>query len=235
MAITYDAPATSDNWLVATRTNVDSRKEFPFIKDLTAIIYIEDFVQRPDQYEPLALDTLNPYNGGDIVTEAGVHIITESGSTIVTEGTAIASAYLVDESDPILEDDGLFRFTRTFASVPATRVEFERTAFNFPAYKTDSDSTTLLRESFNQSVVSKVTYTYLLTSDPGADLTITARFQPIDSASNTCNFVASNSTPTLTVYAGYVTAGTYVQARETEVSRWMGNIWQMKNVQVVAL
>ena len=207
MSLTYDAP-NGDDFTSPLRLTTLPRRQFPFRQDLTAILYLDDYVQRPEYFQPLALDTAHP----DYPT-----------------------AYLVDESNPAVRDDGLFRWTRTFSTVPANRTEYEKSSFNFPAYKTDSDTTTDLRPSFTQAVVAKVVFSYLKTTDPGADLTITGIFQPEDDASNKVNFVASDSTPTRTVYAGYVTAGTYIQSRETEIRRWMGNIWEMKNLTVVAL
>lgn len=207
MARTFDAPE-DDNFISPVRVTVTPRRQFPFRQDLTAILYVDTYVQRAEYFTPSALDL---------------------------EHSEFPNAFLVEESNPDLRDDGLFEWTRTFATVPTSRTEFEKTGFTFPAYKTDSETGSNLRETFTQTVVAKQVFTYLKTTDPGADLTITGRFQPLDDASNVCNFVASDSTPTKTVYAGYVTAGTYINSTETEISRWMGNIWQMKNVQVVAL
>ena len=207
MARTFDAPS-SDDFTSPLRLTKEPRRSFPFRQDLTAVLYSDDYVQRAEYFQPMALDSPHP----DFPT-----------------------AYLVAETDPTTREDGLFRWSRTYATVPAARTEFEKGSFSFPAYKTDSDTATNLRDSFTQGVVAKVVYTYLLTTDPGTDLTITAMFQPLDDASNVVNFVASDSTPTRTVYAGYVTAGTYIQASETQVSRWMGNVWQMRNLQVKAL
>ena len=204
---TFDAPGL-DDFTTPLQVTSDPRKAFPFRQDLTAILYMEDYVQRADFFEPLALDTQHP---------------------------DILDAYLVDETNPTVRNDGLFRWTRTYATVPADRTEYERGSFNFPAYKVASATILNTRDNFTQSVVSKVTYSYLLTTDPGTDLTVTDRFQPLDDSSNVCNFVASDTTPTLVTYQGYVSGGTYVQSRETEVSRWKGNIWQMKNISVKAL
>ena len=232
MAITYDAPSASDNWLNAVRVTTESRREYPFKQDLTAVLYHDDYVQRPERFEPLALGSLNPDLGGNLSTEGGDTLVTDPlENQLILEPSP---AYLVAETDPTLTD-GLFHFTRTYATVPQTRVEYGNGTFNFPAYKTSTATILNLRDNFTQAVVTKITYSYEHTSDPGTDLTITDRFQPIDSASNVVNFVASDTTPTLTVYQGYVTALTYIQSRETEVSRWMGNIWQSINVQVVAI
>tara|TARA_R110000824_G_scaffold95520_1_gene229652 strand:- start:1491 stop:2111 length:621 start_codon:yes stop_codon:yes gene_type:complete len=204
---TFDAP-NDDAFISPVRLTKDPRKVYPFRQDLTAILYLEDYVQRAEYFLPLSLDTPH-FN--------------------------IPTAYLVDESNPSVRSDGLFRWTRTFSTIPATRTEFEKSGFNFPAYQTLSASTTTLRPNFTQGVVAKVVYSYVKTTDPGTDLTITDQFQPLDASSNKVNFVASDSSPTKAAYETDVTAGTYIQAKETEIMRWMGNIWQERNVQVKAL
>jgi hypothetical protein len=177
MAITYDDP-NGDNWATAVRITDPALTEYPFPQDLTAIIYKIDYVQNASNFTPTALDTVCPDSG---------------------------SAFLVDESNPRDAKGGLVRFTRIFSTVPANRTEFATGSFAFPAYKTDSASTTLLRPTFTQTSVVKIDYVYLKTSDPGADLTISAKFQPLDDVANKVDFVASDTTPTLTEYQNYVT------------------------------
>tara|TARA_R110002020_G_scaffold181692_2_gene376865 strand:+ start:475 stop:1098 length:624 start_codon:yes stop_codon:yes gene_type:complete len=207
MTTTYDSP-NSDDFVSPVRITVTPRLEYPFRQDLTAILYLIDYVQRSEFFVPSALDLTCPDN---------------------------SSAYLVEESAPRQKGDGLCRFTRTFATVPAGRTEFSSSSFSFPAYRTLSADTTNLRESFTRTIVAKVVYSYLLTTDPGTDLTFAQQWQPLDASSNVCNFVASDTTPTKTTYEGYVTAETYLQSRETKIKRWKGNIWQMENRKVKAL
>ena len=207
MARTYDSPH-GDNFEKAIRLSVDPRKRFPFRQDLTAILYDEDYVQRAEFFEPLPLDTPHP---------------------------ELEGVFLVNESNPTTRSDGLFRWVRTYASVPGSRTEFEMTGFTFPSYKTTSGSTENLRENFTRSVVAKVVYSYVHTTDPANDLTLSRMFSPVDSSSNEVDFVADDTTPTKESYSADVAAGTYIQSNETEVSRWQGNIWQQRNVFVQAL
>ena len=204
---TFDAP-NDDEFVSPVRVTVNPVLEYPFRQDLTAIIYKIDYVQRSEYFTPLALDTTCPDN---------------------------SSAYLVSESNPRVKNDGLVGWTRIFSTVPATRTEFSTTSFSFPAFRTDSSSSDTLRQGFTQTVVSKVEYSYIQTTDPENDLTIATQWQPLDSSSNACNFVASDTTPTKATYEGYVSGGTYLQASETKVKRWKGNIWQMENRKVKAL
>lgn len=208
MSLTYDAPA-GGNFVTPIRLTIDPIKSYPFRQDLTAVIFGEEYVQRPDHFVPLALSSPHPEH---------------------------SDAYLISETNPrSIGHSGLVKWTRSYATVPADRTEFATTNFSFPAYKTDSADATELRAAFSETCVAKVNFSYVKTSDPATDLSFTARFQPVDDASNNCNFVASDSTPTKATYEGYVSAETYIQAAQTKVSRWRGDIWELQDMLVKAL
>ena len=208
MSITYDSPA-SDNFKSPILLTKEPRKEYPIRQDLTAVVYLEDYCQRPEYFVPMALDTPHP-----------VHV----------------GAFLIAETNPRpLSTGGLVKFTRRYATVPANRTEYATTNFSFPAYKATSAATTELRASFSETCVARVLYSYKLTSDPSADLVFTAKFQPLDSASNLCNFVAGDTTPTKADYESDVAGGVFIQSAQTKVRRWRGNIWELQNQQVAAL
>ena len=207
MITIYDSP-NSDDFISPIRLSVTPRLEYPFRQDLTAILYRIEYVQRSEFFVPAVLDLTCPDN---------------------------SSAFLVEESNPSQKKDGLCQFTRTFATVPALRTEFSSSSFAFPAYKNLSADAALLRSGFTRTVVAKVEYSYLLTTDPGTDLTFAAQWEPLDASSNVCNFVATDSTPDKATYEGYVSAETYIQSKETKIKRWKGNIWQMENRKVKAL
>ena len=207
MPTTYDAPF-GDNFTKAIRLSVNPRKRFPFRQDLSAILYDEDYIQRPEFFAPLPLDSLHP---------------------------DIEGAFLVNESNPNARADGLFRWVRTYASLPGERTEFEMTSFSFPSYKTTSALPSNLRENFTRSVVGKSVYSYVHTSDPATDLLIDSMFSPVDASSNAVDFVADDTTPTKETYEAKVAEGTYIQSNQTEVARWNGNVWQLRNVFVKAL
>lgn len=207
MTIFYDAP-NGDNFRFPVRLTVEPKVGFPIKVDPSALLFVEDYVQRPQFWEPLALDTEHPEKAG---------------------------AFLVEETAPRLEDSALFRWQRTFATIPASRTEFQQTSFTFPAYKTDSASENSDRVQFTQTVIARVVYSYKLTTDPISDFTVEPIFHPLDASSNKVRFVASDTTPTRTAYEAKVTAGDFIQSAETEISRWRGNIYQAKNVQVKAL
>ena len=208
MSITYDSPA-GDNFKTAIKLTKDERRQYPIRQDLTAIVYEDDFCQRPEYFIPTALDTPHP-----------VHV----------------NAFLIAESNPRpMGTGGLVKFTRTFSTVPGDRIEYTTTNFSFPAFKTTSAATSELRASFSETCVARVFYSYILSKDPSADLVFLARFQPLDSELNTCNFVASDTTPTKTNYEDKIQAGLFIQSAQTRVSRWRGNIWEMQNQKVAAL
>jgi hypothetical protein len=205
--INYDSP-NDDDFVSPIRITVTPRIEYPFRQDLTAILYRIEYVQRSEFFVPSALDLTCPDN---------------------------SSAFLVEESNPRQKKNGLCRFTRTFATVPSLRTEFSSSSFNFPAYKTLSADNATIRSGFTRTIVAKVEFTYLLTTDPGTDLTFAAQWEPLDASSNICNWVATDTSPLKATYEGYVTAETYLQSKETKISRWKGNIWRMENRKVKAL
>ena len=146
-----------------------------------------------------------------------------------------AECFLTEEGGFGYMENGLMEFSRTYASLPEGRVEWGTTGFTFPAYRNASaDTGTPIRRSFNQVVVARNTYSYIRTNAPATDLTIESKFESLDADGNIVQFVASDTTPTRSVYEGYVTASSYIRAFETKVDPWMGNIWQMLNIEVIA-
>tara|TARA_R110002020_G_scaffold191415_1_gene391242 strand:- start:618 stop:1241 length:624 start_codon:yes stop_codon:yes gene_type:complete len=204
--IFYDSPS-SENFTAPVRTTKVPRRTFPFRTDLTAVIYTEDYIQKEEYFVPSPLDLTHP---------------------------DYPSAYLVNETAPASRGDGLVKFSRVFATVPAARTEWAKSSYEFPAYKEDFEAAND-RNGWSQTVILKMNFSYLLTTDPSNDLTITAKWKPTDVNDNLCSYVATDTTPTQATYAGYVTAETYLQAEETAISRWKGNIWQMLNRETKAL
>jgi hypothetical protein len=208
MAITYDSPG-GDNFKNPVQMTRDPRLEYPIRQDLSAMIYVEDYCQRPDYFVPTALDTPHP-----------VHV----------------DAFLIAETNPKpLSSGGLVKFTRRYATVPGNRTEYTTTNFSFPAFKATSATATELRAAFSETCVAKVLYSYKLTSDPTQDLVFSPKFQPLDADENACNFVADDTTPTKAAYEADVAAGVFIQSAQTKVRRWRGNIWELQNLQVGAL
>lgn len=206
--VVYDSPG-GDNFKNAVQLTKDPRLEYPIRQDLTAVIFVEDYCQRPEYFVPLALDTPHPVK---------------------------VDAFLIAETNPRpMSSGGLVKFSRKYAKVPADRIEYTTANFSFPAFKATSAATAEQRASFSETCVAKVFYSYKMTSDPTQDLVFSPKFQPLDKEGNAANFVASDTTPTKTAYENDVAAGVFIQSAQTKVRRWRGNIWELQNFKVAAL
>ena len=210
MTIQYDAP-NDDAFIEPIRISVNPEKNYPINLDPTAIEYTLMYNQRSEYFTPLALDTTCPDN---------------------------PNAYLISNTNPKEMGNGLVSFQRVFQTVPATRTETGNYSFTFPGFRSGPDADgnyTILREPFTQKVVSEVTYSYMQTINPNTNLTRVPQFQPVDSASYNSNYLEATSTPTKTLYETYISSETLLQATDTIVSRFTGNIWEMKNIKVKAI
>ena len=202
----FDSPH-DDKFVDPIRISVSAKKTFPVREDLSAIIYEIDYAWLESLFQPSPLGIKCPDN---------------------------KQAVLVFESDPVNEGNGIVKFTRKFSTIPADRDEFETGSFTFPAFKNYSSDTTTNRASFSFNGVQKVSFSYLYTTDPENDLNIVDQFKPLDANGNQCNFIAIDTNPVFPDYISIVNQGGYLQAKQTEVSRWMGNIWEMKNFKIKA-
>ena len=197
----FDSPH-SDEFVDPIRISVTPIKTFPIREDLSAINYSIEYAHRIELFQPSPLGIKCPDD---------------------------PKAILVNESNPINEGNGIVKFTRTFSTIPADRDEFETGTFVFPSFKDFSSSTTNRRGTISRNGVIKVTYSYIYTTDPENDIILTDQFSPKDGSGNECNFIANDTTPNFADYIFLVNSGGYLQAKQTEISRWMGDIWQMKN------
>jgi len=146
-----------------------------------------------------------------------------------------SECYLTSEDGFSYMENGLMEFNRNYASLPEGRIEWGTTGFTFPAFKNlSADTANPIRKSFNQNVVARNSYSYIRTNSPATELVISPKFEPLDASGNVVSFVATDSFPTLATYQGYISASTYIRSAETKVDPWMGNIWQMLNIEVIA-
>lgn len=157
------------------------------------------------------------------------------GVTVTGMTSYRAQCFLTHEGNFNYLDNGVMEFSREYASLPEGRTEWGTTGFTFPAYRhQSSDTDNPERKQFNSVVVAKSTYTYIRTNTPATAFTILPEFQPLDPSSNQVNFVATDTNPTKADYQALVTAESYIRSAETKVDPWMGNIWQMLNIEVIA-
>lgn len=157
------------------------------------------------------------------------------GGTTLTNATAQqAAAYLVSEEGQDQQEDGLLMFTRVYATVPADRTDYTTTSYNYPAYRTlVGDTGNADRSAFSQTVVASVQVSYVRTNNPNT-LTFTQPFTITNSSGDKVQAVAQDTTPTRSTYEGYVTAGTLIQASETRIALYRGNIWRLEDIKVQA-
>lgn len=158
-----------------------------------------------------------------------------TGLSLTSASIQRAKAYLVSENAFEYDDGGLLRFVRNYATIPDGRTEFATTGFTFPAYRTlVAEDGNPARSSFNRVVVAKEVYSYIRTNDPENDLSITSQFAPLDASGNQVDCVATDTTPTRASYEALVSSGGYIHSGETQITPWQGNIWELKQQQVVA-
>jgi len=201
MKTIHDAPHLND-FADPIRVSVSPQKSFPIRQDLSAIDYRIEYAQRSEFFRPAPLGLVCPDD---------------------------YRAKLYTESDPTDLGNGLVTFSRSYSTTPGIRYEFENGSFTFPAIRSTSSSASVIRSNLSRQVVFKVQYSYTYTDDPEGDLVVSNQFQPIDENGNFVSFIASDTIPTSAEYQTKREAGEYIQATETEFSRWKGNIWELKN------
>ena len=199
MKTIFDAPHLND-FIDPIRISVNPVRKFPIRQDLTAIEYSIQFVQRAEYFRPAPLGIVCPDD---------------------------SKAFLFDESDPTINDHGLVEFTRHFATVPATREEYITGSFNFPGFKNSSDE--ILRENFSQIAVFKIVYSYKYTNQPGDEISLDSQFGVIDQNGSRSEYLTPTTIPSLASYITERESGLYLQSEDSEVERWRGNIWEVRN------
>lgn len=214
------------NFTVATACGA-ARKSFPIPGDNTSFIVEQEFMQLFANFTPLALNTAHP---------------------------TFTTAYLVQESP--LQDlgGGVAKWTRTYATIPAQRNEYEMFAYQYigiygyvlaqgGSVTTEVDG----RERFTESSLSRVQHDYFLCAsgqdyETPADIPVNAAqayYQSADSTLVTDYLTDSPpfttaSSPTLTAYLALVSGGDEIVAEESRLTRWMGNIYERTTRYVIA-
>lgn len=204
MKTIFDAPDLND-FVEPIRISRTPRKSFPIRQDLTSVEYEIDYVQRSEFFRPSSL---------------GVHCPDD------------VRARLFDESNPKAMKNGLVEFTRSFATIPATRYEFEPGSFTFIEYQDSSGNVT--RNQFAEQVVFRVRYSYIYSEDPEQDLDLGIKYSSINENGSRVYYVSPTTTPSSAEYLTAISSGTYIQAEASLVERWRGNIWQIRDQQIKA-
>lgn len=158
------------------------RAEHPIPEDQTATIYSQDFIVERASYTALAFSDTN---------------------------ATYTSAYYI--GDTSFEDmgDGVWKFTRSWATVPADRTEYGDAAFRYPGY----DVTGTSREPFTAGVVVTIELDYFYSTDPsGTSLD--------DPFSFSQNYLTDDTDPTYTAYLA-----TTELVLDCTLERYAGYIW----------
>ena len=124
-------------------------------------------------------------------------------------------AVIVEEGKTMGIDCGLVEFTRVFSEVPPQRIEYEQISFQQPAIY--STTTIQSKAAYMAMPVAKATYDYFLTAP---------EYVPTITLSAATSITAQ--TPTLDdAYSGNT-----VLAQDDSLTRWMGDIWERKRLEV---
>jgi len=110
---------------------------------------------------------------------------------------------------------GLVQFTRVFAEVPPQRIEYEQVSYQQPAIY--STATIESKEGYSGLFLAKATYDYFLKTPTTVDTIL------LSTATH-----STEKTPTLPT----ANSGDVVLAADDSLSRWMGDIWERKSVEV---
>lgn len=207
------------DFTVATACSA-ARKSFPIPGDNTSFIVEQDFMQFFANFTPLALNTAHP---------------------------TFTNAYLVEETP--LQDlgGGVARWTRRYATIPATRDEYETFAYHFIGFYGVwgiNVTTVTGRDRFTKTVVSRLKHEYFLCAT-GQTYETPDLIPIIPAQAYEFNGIATDylgdsppfsvaSDPSRTEYEAWIAAGTEIVAEDSRVSRWLGNIYERVTRYVVA-
>jgi hypothetical protein len=153
--------------------------------------------------------------------------------TLVDANAQRSKLYLTKEDGHNFEEDGLLRWDKIWATVPSGRIDYQNLNFTFPAFKNLTADATTTRAKFSQTVIAENSFSYIRTNAPVQAISINPIFT-ITSGGVAVNAVAQDTVPTLSTYQGYVSTGATLQAQETRLSNYMGNIWQTVDARVYA-
>jgi hypothetical protein len=152
-----------------------------------------------------------------------------------TDGTTVyAAIWMVEESVPQQLGGSLIRWTRRFATVPDTWIDFEMRSTNFPGYYNDSTEANY-RCPLVQNVIWKVTNRYYKNNDPYANIAVVdQKFQSKDSNGCPLDYVDGSSLPSYAAYTILVSASSLIDVSDCTLERYAGNLWLQKQFETAA-
>lgn len=188
-------------------------RTFPFERDLTAFIEEQKYIILKANFARLALSTAHP---------------------------SIATAFLVGESDLQNVGAGLVEWTRRYATVPATRSEYESFLYTYPEIvnATGGDGA---RGPLAIKVNSRVEYSYYHVGSVAHptidDIPLISAFQPLFSywgAPIAVEFLSLVTDPTSDDYLEMVDDEEEIAVEDSDLHPWMGNIYERVTRYVLA-
>lgn len=163
-----------------------------------------------------------------------------SAVNLNTPHPTLTTFLLTEESGFSVVGGGIQKWNRTFATTPPQRIEYSSMAATFPGMKSAFDGY-IVRPSFQGSSAVKITYDYFLlgsvpTLGNESRVVITGtEVQPLLSEV----YLWSGSNPTVGQYIGFYTADVTsslfsLTAEPQSLSRWAGNFYERKTVNIKA-
>lgn len=162
------------------------------------------------------------------------------------------TAYLVDNGPVESVDGNEVAYTRTFATIPADRDDYDTFAYTFPA-QIDANNITR-RQNMTLAVTRRIANKYYLTGTGGSYATpnlipIELRqryvltyyptvgspaYADVDFVKNADAFGVL-TTPSLSDYNTLVSGGTEIKPEDSHLEQYMGNIWRRYVGYIVAV
>lgn len=202
-----------DGTFTAAEVQGGPNRTFPFERDTTAFIEEQKYIIAKANFSRLAIGTVHP---------------------------TITTAFLVAETDLQNVGAGLVEWTRRYATVPATRNEYETYLHTFLEIvnATGGDGA---RSSFTKKVNSRIEYAYFHVGSVAYptidDVPLISGFQPTYAywgSALEVEFLSLVTTPTSDAYLAMVAAEDEIAVEDSDVRPWMGNIYERVTRYVVA-
>jgi len=199
-----DAPNTG--WQTAVEISSVPRFKYPFqgLGDTSGYVVERDYVQNGDYFSPLALDTAD---------------------------ATYTSAFLFEETQPNPIGNGLVEWTRKYGTVPSTFSYNTSESYSFIGYYDSYDTNAGYRDSYPTPTILKVTNYFIKSTDIETDFPFVAddfSFVSVNSRAEKINYVDGTSSPTISAYQALVSGGTYINVRDSLITRayGAGNIYR---------
>jgi hypothetical protein len=201
-------------------------------------------IQQPEIVYPIEQDTtaklIRRTYQGPLETYSEIPLLTPDGGILLLQDEQFADAYFVQQGEVRFVDGSLIQYTRTFATVPATRIEPATYAYNFIGLNAG-----LLpgerRPRFTESVDAEVEFSYYLTGvTPGiatlADIPSVQRQRYVITANGyDTDVLTATTTPTRAQYEGWIDAGNVQIVTDDSTRRfWIGKIVERQVIRVLA-